>query len=161
MSASPYHDGTDLADNGSKIVFIWMLLLIESLTVDVKFKTLLVAEVTYYEIRNCEVYWDRGPSYSWRGPDNIPHGTSNDMKYLVLSWAQSVRGMRVNSYFASVTIAQTTIVGIVFYRCCNCNQKITNEISLLSWVNRGKMAERRGEDEESWEVMDNGLCRKL
>ena len=34
-------------------------------------------------------------------PDNVPYGTSV-LKYLLLLWAQSGRGVCANSYFASV-----------------------------------------------------------
>ena len=40
------------------------------------------------------------------GPDALPHGTSV-LKYLVLPWAQTNRGVCADSYFASVTTAQT------------------------------------------------------
>ena len=39
------------------------------------------------------------------GPDNLPHGTIV-LKYLVLPWAQSGRGVCANSYFSSVTTAE-------------------------------------------------------
>ena len=48
------------------------------------------------------------------GPDNLPHGTSI-LKYLVLPWAQSGRGVCADSYFASVTTAETMMgLGIRF-----------------------------------------------
>ena len=40
------------------------------------------------------------------GPDELPHGTSV-LKYLVLPWAQTSRGVCADSYFASVATAQT------------------------------------------------------
>ena len=42
------------------------------------------------------------------GPDELPHGTSV-LKYLVLPWAQTGRGVCADSYFVSVTTAQTLI----------------------------------------------------
>ena len=46
------------------------------------------------------------------GPDNIHHGTSV-LKYLVLPWAQIGRGICTDSYFASVTKAET-LMGVGF-----------------------------------------------
>ena len=40
------------------------------------------------------------------GPDELSHDTSV-LKYLVLQWAQTGRGVCTDSYFASVMIAQT------------------------------------------------------
>ena len=46
------------------------------------------------------------------GPDKIPHGISI-LKYLVLPWAQSDRGVCTDSYFTSITTAET-LTGLGF-----------------------------------------------
>ena len=52
------------------------------------------------------------PIYVVEEPDSIPHGTSI-LKYLVLPWAQNSRGVCADSYFASVTTAET-LMGLGF-----------------------------------------------
>ncbi len=49
-------------------------------------------------------------------PDKLPHGTSV-LKYFVLSWAQTSRGVCADSYFASLTTAETLMgLGLRFFK---------------------------------------------
>lgn len=73
------------------------------------------------------------------GPDKLPHGTSV-LKYLVLPWAQTNRGVCVDSYFALMTTAQTLMglglrfIGVVKTATCKFPMKSLSSFKLTEGI---------------------------